>query len=258
MQTARIKDIIQETKNIKTIRLDIDMPSQPGQFVMLWVPGMDEKPISISYPGESLGLTILKKGATTTKIHNMKKGDILGIRGPIGRGFKITGKKIAVIGGGVGMAPLTPLVESAIEKGCAVSVIIGSLTECEVLFQERLKKAGAKVYVCTDDGTCGFKGFCTEMYRKLLEKETFDAAYTCGPEIMMMKILQLSKEHNVPTQGSMERYFKCGIGVCGQCVVDDSGLRVCKEGPTFRDVDLEKIKDFGKYFRDASGKKIYW
>ncbi len=258
MQTARIKEIVQETKNIKTFRLDMDMPTRPGRFAMVWVPGMDEKPISVSYPGEPLGFTVLKKGATTTKMHNMKVGDLLGVRGPLGRGFKIRGEKLVVIGGGVGMAPLSPLVEVAIDRGKEVTVIIGSLTECEVLFHDRLEKTGAEVLVCTDDGTCGFKGFCTEMYKEVLGKKSFDACYTCGPEIMMMKVLQLSKQYNVPTQVSMERYFKCGIGICGQCAVDDSGLRVCKEGPTFRDVEVENIKDFGKYFRDASGKKIYW
>ncbi|MFQ5976138.1 MAG: dihydroorotate dehydrogenase electron transfer subunit [Candidatus Hydrothermarchaeales archaeon] len=258
MQTGRVKEIVQESRSIKTFRLDMDMPAMPGQFAMVWVPGMDEKPISISYPGESVGFTVLKKGATTTKMHNMKEGDILGVRGPLGRGFKVTGEKIAVIGGGVGMAPLTPLVERAIDKGIEATVIIGSLTECEILFHDRLEKAGAEVHVCTDDGTCGFKGFCTDKFKEVLEKKTFDACYTCGPEIMMIKILHLAKENNIPAQVSMERYFKCGIGICGQCVVDDSGLRVCKEGPTFRDVEVENTKDFGKYFRDASGKRIYW
>ncbi|MFQ5887729.1 MAG: dihydroorotate dehydrogenase electron transfer subunit [Candidatus Hydrothermarchaeales archaeon] len=258
IQTARIKEIVQETKNIKTFRLDMDMPARPGQFAMVWVLGMDEKPLSISYPGESVGFTVLKKGATTTKMHNMKGGEILGVRGPLGRGFKVTGEKIVVIGGGVGMAPLAPFVELAIDKGKEVTVIIGSLTECEILFQDRLEKTGAEVIVCTDDGSCGFKGFCTDMFKEVLEKRTFDACYTCGPEIMMMKVLQHAKANNIPTQVSMERYFKCGIGICGQCAVDDSGLRVCKEGPTFRDIEVENIKDFGKYFRDASGKKIYW
>lgn len=258
IQTAYLKKIVKETKNIKTFRLDLDMPALPGQFAMLWVPGMDEKPISISYVGESVGFTILRKGATTTKLHEMKGGELLGVRGPLGRGFKISGEKLVMIGGGVGMAPIAPLVERAIEKGREATVIIGALTESEILFGDRLERAGAEVIRCTDDGSCGFKGFCTEAFKQTLEERTFDECFTCGPEIMMVKVLELTKKYKIPTQVSLERYFKCGIGICGHCVVDGSGLRVCKEGPIFRDVEIEGVRDFGRYYRDASGKKIFW
>lgn len=258
VHTVEIKEIIMETKNIKTFRLDLDLPARPAQYVMLWVPGYDEKPLSISYPGKDVGITVLKKGPTTKRLHEMKPGDLLGVRGPFGRSFKVTGKKIIVVGGGVGMAPIAPLVDKAVEKGSDITVIGGAVTKAELLFMERVEDAGAKLIITTDDGTCGRKCFTTHALEEELAAEKYDECFTCGPEIMMLKVLETAKKHNVPTQVSMERYFKCGIGICGVCVVDDGGLRVCKEGPNFRDVEIEKFKDFGKYARDASGKKVYW
>jgi dihydroorotate dehydrogenase electron transfer subunit len=145
MQTVEIKEIVKETKNIKTFRLDLDLPALPGQYVMLWVPGYDEKPLSISYPGKDMGLTILKKGTTTTRLHEMKVGDVVGVRGPFGRALKISGKKMISVGGGVGMAPLAPLVEKAISKGAEATVIVGAVTRRELLFVDRVEEAGAKV-----------------------------------------------------------------------------------------------------------------
>ncbi|MFQ5801190.1 MAG: dihydroorotate dehydrogenase electron transfer subunit [Candidatus Hydrothermarchaeales archaeon] len=258
MYTVKIKKVINETKNIKTFRLDLDLPTLPGQYVMLWVPGYDEKPLSVSYPGRNMGITVLKKGVTTTHLHDMKAGDIVGVRGPFGRAFKISGKELIAVGGGVGMAPIAPLAERAIEQGKEITVIVGAVTKSELLFVDRLEKAGAKIIITTDDGTCGKKCFTTNALEEELGNGKYDECFTCGPEIMMVKVLEIGKRHDLPTQVSMERYFKCGIGICGHCVMDDGGLRVCKEGPNFRDVEVEKFKDFGRYTRDASGKKIYW
>jgi dihydroorotate dehydrogenase electron transfer subunit len=135
---------------------------------------------------------------------------------------------------------------------------VGAVTRRELLFVDRVEEAGAKVIITTDDGTCGIKCFTTHALEDELNAERYDECFTCGPEVMMYKVLEIAKKHGVPTQVSMERYFKCGIGLCGACVMDDGGLRVCKEGPNFRDIEIEKFKDFGKYSRDASGKKIFW
>jgi dihydroorotate dehydrogenase electron transfer subunit len=258
LKTVEIKEVIKETKNIKTFRLDLDLPARPGHYVMLWVPGYDEKPLSISYPGKDVGLTVLRKGTTTARLHEMKPGNVVGVRGPFGRPFKITGKRIIAVGGGVGMAPTAPLVESAIARGSEVTVIGGAVTKRELLFMDRVEKAGAKLIITTDDGTCGKKCFTTHALEEELERKKYDECFTCGPEIMMLKVFEIAKKHNINTQISMERYFKCGIGICGACVLDEDGFRVCKEGPNFRDVEIEKFKDFGKYSRDASGKKVYW
>lgn len=235
----------------------MEIDAIPGQFVMVWIPDVEEKPISLSYARGSLGITVLAQGPFTNKLHELKVGDIVGIRGPLGRGFKISGEKILIVGGGVGMAPLAPLAEEAIAQGKKVTAVVGALTKSELLFVDRMEKAGARVLISTDDGTAGTKGFTTDVMRELLKKETFDQCYTCGPEIMMYKVFQQAKENKIPIEVSLERYIKCGIGICGQCVIDDSGLRVCKEGPTFRDVEIE-TGEFGKYKRNAAGIKVYF
>jgi dihydroorotate dehydrogenase electron transfer subunit len=78
---------------------------------------------------------------------------------------------------------------------------------------------------------------------------------TCGPEIMMKKIADLADYHKIPAQFSLERYMKCGVGICGQCCVDNVGWRICKEGPVFWDDEVKLITEFGKYHRDAAGRK---
>lgn len=258
MQVVEIKEIRKETRRIKTFILDLDVNAIPGQFVMVWIPDVNEKPMSISFARGDLGITVLEVGEFTRKLHNMKEGEKIGIRGPMGRGYKVYGKKLVIVGGGVGMAPVTPLGEEALREGREVTVIAGALTKSELLFAQRLKEAGARVLVATDDGTQGHKGYTTEVLAELLEKESFDQAFTCGPEIMMYKVLNLCREKKIPTQLSMERYFKCGIGICGQCVLDGTGLRVCKEGPVFRDREIIKSVEFGKYKRDAAGTKVFY
>lgn len=257
MEITKIKEIAEEAEGIKTFRTELEVDAIPGQFVMVWIPGVEEKPMSLSYVTGNLGITVLARGPFTDRLHEMGAGELLGIRGPYGRGFKIEGDKLLVVGGGVGMPPLAALAEKALQAEKDVTVTIGAQTKSALLFVDRLKNAGAKVLTCTDDGTCGNKGYPTDILEGLLKKETFDQCYTCGPEIMMHKVMQMTKELKIPTQLSIERYIKCGIGICSHCVIDDAGLIVCKEGPVFTDKDLENT-EFGKYARDASGKRIYF
>ncbi len=258
MQIAEIKKVVKETQRIKTFILDLDVSAIPGQFVMVWLPDIDEKPMSVSYTKGDLGITVLELGDFTRRLCELKVGDKVGIRGPMGRGFKIYGDRLLLVGGGVGMAPLAPLAEEALKDGKEVTAIVGAITAKELLFVERLKKAGARVLISTDDGTAGHKGFTTDVLQELLEEESFDQCFTCGPEIMMSKVLKITEEKKIPTQASLHRYFKCGIGICGHCVLDGTGLRVCKEGPTFRDKELRKSHEFGRYWRNAAGQKIYF
>ncbi len=260
LNVTKIREIIKETRRIKTFILDMKIKAQPGQFAMVWLPEVDEKPMALSYIDGYVGITVLKLGEFTKKLHEAKVGDIIGIRAPLGRGFKLReeDKRILIVGGGIGVAPLAPLAERAVEEGKEVTAIIGAVTKSELLFVDRFKKIGAKVYITTDDGTAGIKGFTTDAMKDLLKKETFDACYICGPEIMMVKALELAKAKNIPSQVSLHRYFKCGIGICGACVLDGCGYRVCKEGPTFWDFEIEKCTEFGSYWRNAAGVKVYF
>ena len=251
---VKIQTTKKETLNIKTIKFEYPEKIEPGQFFMIWIPGVDEIPMSASYiDGKIKGITFKNVGEATNKLFSLKKGDKIGIRGPYGNGFKIDGKRILFVGGGTGIATIAPTVEKAISKNIKSDVILGVKNKNELFFEKRLKDTNAKIHISTDDGSKGYKGYASDLAIALLVTGKFTSVLTCGPEIMMKQLLGSSE--GLPFQASLERYMKCGIGICGNCCIG-KGLRVCKEGPVFDGDKLNKIQDFGLYKRDASGSKI--
>lgn len=249
---ARVREVVKENARVSSIMLDLELKAVPGQFVMVWLPGENEKPFSLSFCGpQGIGVTVAAVGPFSKKLQELKAGDSVGVRGPFGKGFKLEGEKVAVVGGGCGSAPLGFLVEELAKSGRKVVFINGAKTRDELFFTERAKSAGAEIIVCTDDGSEGRKGFVTDALSSLLEKEEIDCVFTCGPEVMMKRIVMLCAEKGVNCQASLERFMKCGFGVCGQCAVD--GLLVCRDGPVFPLNKLVKLKEFGGARRDACG-----
>jgi len=251
-------------KSIKVKVPEIAELAQPGQFIMMWLYGVDEKPMGIASCDKKSGLlefAVAKIGPTTNAFHKLKKGDLLGIRGPFGKGFTLSGKSIAVIGGGTGIAPTKYFTEFALSKGVKTTLFHGARTKNELAFREyfeELEKKNKKFFYrpSTDDGTYGFCGFATECSEDSKSKEEFDQYYTCGPELMMFAAWKQAVAHKQPIQACLaDRYFKCAIGLCGQCTVDPVGLRLCIDGPVFDQDQLKEITDFGKYARDKFGKK---
>lgn len=261
--TLPIKEIKDEVKDIKTFYFDFELKSKPGQFVMLWIPDVDQKPFSIGYDnGKKFGLTIFKRGRATEKLFEMKAGDKVGISGPYGTNFSVKDNThYIIVAGGYGSAPLAFLAEKLQKKeNVTIDFCIGSRNKDLLLFEERLKKLkNINLHIATDDGSQGHHGFVTDLLPSLLEKETKQnkLTVTCGPEIMEKKVLEACNEYNIDCEISLERYMKCGIGVCGQCCVDPLGICMCKEGPVLSRELVNKITEFGKYHRDKSGKKIY-
>ena len=251
---VEIIEEIKENKNVKTFKFNFPVKTIPGQFFMVWIPDIDEVPMSVSYiNGNIKGITFKRVGEATNALFNYKIGDKIGIRGPYGNGFKIKGKKILFVAGGTGIAMILPAVENVINKNILSTVIIGVKNKDELFFVERLRNLGTELYISTDNGSEGHKGYASDLSKKIIEKSNFDLILTCGPEIMMKKLFDISK--NIPFEASLERFMKCGIGICGQCCVGN-GLRVCKEGPIFDKKTLTHIDDFGKFKRDSSGRKI--
>jgi len=243
-----------ENKDVKTFTFEYPKRIIPGQFFMIWIPGVDEIPMSVSYIEKDIkGITFRKVGEATNALFDLGRGDKIGIRGPYGNGFKINGKRILFVGGGTGVAMLAPAVEEARINNISSTIIIGVKNSSELFFEDRFKKCGAEIHISTDDGSKGYNGFSTDLADELLNKEKFTSVLTCGPEIMMKNLLDRCK--NISFQASLERYMKCGVGVCSQCCIGE-GLRVCVEGPVFDGKTLKNIEDFGVYKRDASGKKI--
>ncbi|MFH1432047.1 MAG: dihydroorotate dehydrogenase electron transfer subunit [archaeon] len=257
---VKILDIIEESHNTKTFILEKEMKAKPGQFVMVWVPRIDEKPFTVTQNGMRMAISVRKVGKATEAMHRMKKGDILGIRGPYGNGtFDLKNKKrIILVGGGCGTLPLALLLEEAVKNKTKVDAIIGADTKKNLLFTDRFRKSGAHVTITTDDGTEGTKGFVTVALEEKLKTIKYDAIYTCGPEIMMSFVLKLGLKYGVEVQASLEHWMKCGFGVCGQCALDPSGLCVCKDGPVFSTDVLKNIVGFGSTTRNKSGTIVEW
>jgi dihydroorotate dehydrogenase electron transfer subunit len=248
-----IKAIRQETENIKTFTFDYELGAHPGQFVMLWIPRIDQIPISVSRQyNNSFDLTVHRIGRSTKLLFDIKKGDKVGISGPYGKGFNISsGSKIILVGGGCGSAPMRFLADEALRNNCEITFITGAKTINDVLFKNEFKET----CIATDDGSGGLKGFTTEILESEINNKKIDKVYTCGPEIMMKKIVDICIEKGIECEASLERYMKCGFGICGQCSVDPEGICICKEGPVFSGEELKKISEFGHYHRDKAGLK---
>ncbi len=255
---SRILTEIRETPNIKTITFHHPQPINPGQFYMIWIPGVDEIPMSVSMikPKEK-GITFRKVGEATDALFQKKSKDLIGIRGPYGNGFSLAGKKILFVAGGTGMAMIAPAVEQVLQEQKQVTVIIGAKTKEELFFLNRIQNTKANIHITTDDGSKGTKGLATTKAEDLIQSGLFDAVYTCGPEPMMKYLYQMCENKDIIFEASLERYMKCGVGICGQCVIG-KGLRVCVEGPVFPKSVLSNISDFGVFTRDASGAKKYF
>ena len=272
LKVAPIKSIKELTPKdsripVKAITLsipEIASKAQPGQFAMMWLYSVDEKPMGFAgCKNGEVTFAVAKIGQATSKIHDLQEGALLGIRGPYGKGFNLQGKKIAIMGGGTGIAPTKFLVEKALEKGIEVTLFHGARTANELAFIDHFEKLGSKnkkfLYnPSTDDGSLGFCGFSTHCFQDLLDTgEEYDFLYSCGPELMMYNAWKIAKKKNISFEACLaDRYFKCAIGLCGQCTVDPTGLRLCIDGPVFNGKQLEKITDFGKFARDKYGRKI--
>lgn len=259
---VKIRRVVEETPSIKTLYFDYPPAKRaiPGQFVMVNVIGVDEIPMSLSSVGsEKTSITVRRVNQATSRVHELSDGDPIGVRGPYGRGFVgVTKGSVMVVGGGVGMAPLLPLIyQLGRKRTVRVNVAIGSRTKEELLFLEGVRRAvgkRGKVLLATDDGSCGAKGFVTTLTEKLL-KGKIDMVYTCGPERMMRGLYDQCKRFGVPLQASLERYMRCSVGLCGSCVVGP--YRVCTDGPVFTNEQLKEVEnEFGQFRRDACGRRV--
>jgi dihydroorotate dehydrogenase electron transfer subunit len=252
---ALITRIVEESPSIKTFFFDVSFDSAiAGQFVMVWVRGFDEIPMTLSYKN---AITVQKVGDATSRLFELGEGDSVGIRGPFGKGFTLPEKddRILVVAGGVGAAPLAPLAEYAEGAGAEVTTILGAQNADELVFKNRFSAAGT-LHITTDDGSEGRKGFVTDALSEL-DISGYDRIYTCGPEVMMARVFDILRDAGALDRAefSLHRYFKCGIGVCGSCCMDPSALRVCKDGPVFNGMQLVG-SEFGKYKRSASGQRV--
>lgn len=250
----KIKKVKDENPNMKTFTFSGDLGAKPGQFVMVWIPGIDQKPFGISRQTKNeFDVSVLVRGKFTKAMFKLKAGDKCGISGPFGTHFSLVkNKKVAVVGGGCGMAPLGFLIDELKKNKCKVSIFNGARSADNVLFVDRFKDS----QFCTGDATLGHEGYATDLLEEQIGKLKPAIVYSCGPEMMMQAVCNICSENKVPCEVSMERYMKCGFGVCGQCVMDPLGIRMCTDGPVISCELTKKLAEFGKYYRDKSGKKV--
>jgi dihydroorotate dehydrogenase electron transfer subunit len=214
-----------------TIELDLRLEARPGQFVMVWLPGVDEKPFSL-VDDDPATLTVVRVGPFTERMQRLRPGGQVYLRGPLGNGFSLAGERPLLVGGGCGAAPLAFLAKLLRGAGLPVTVALGAQTGRELLLEERFAGLGASLLVTTEDGSAGEQGLVTEAAVRRLAAGQHDQVYACGPEPMLARVVELCRTYSVPGELSWEAYMRCGIGVCGSCDRGD-GLLVCRDGPVF-------------------------
>ena len=247
---VRIVGIIDDSHDTKTFEFQWEEKASPGQFIMVWAPGMEEVPMSLSKTDRIKSITIKKIGKDTQKLHALSLGDTIRIRGPYGKGFDLKkSKKMLLVGGGVGTASVIPAV-----KETGADMIIAAKTGGDIVMDEVAGKYAKNLWIATDDGSRGFHGNAVQLMREKVQENNYDMVLACGPEIMQYNMYKACVELNIDCQLSLERHMKCGAGVCGSCVMDE--MRVCKDGPVFTKEQISKMTDFGKLKRDECGRSV--
>ena len=231
----------------------------PGQFVEVRVDGSPStflrRPISINFVDRELNelwLLVATVGDGTRKLADLKAGDTLNCLLPLGNGFTAAkqGEKVLLIGGGVGVAPLLYMGAEMRDKGIEPTFLLGARTAKDLLLLDIFKRYG-RVFVTTEDGSEGEKGFVTN--HSILQNERFDRISTCGPTPMMKAVARFAKEKGIDCEASLENLMACGLGACLCCVEkvktsldqttpdpsysggesQTTNVCVCKDGPVF-------------------------
>ena len=262
---ATIVETVDETANIKTFRVRLDdkaaMKSfsfMPGQVGQLSVFGVGESTFVInSSPTrmEYLQFSVLKTGEVTTKLHQLKAGDRIGVRAPLGNWFdveRMRGKNILFVGGGIGMAPLRTLLIYMLDNRNdfgKITLLYGGRSPGDMAFQEDLKdwisREDMKTVLTIDNPADGWPhevGLIPNVLKEMGPSADNCLAVTCGPPIMIKFTIQALKELEFPDESiitTLERRMKCGVGLCGRCNIGNK--YVCVDGPVFTWAELKAL-----------------
>jgi len=261
LRTTRITSIETESPTVKifTFKDETCAEAKPGQFLMLWVPKVDEIPLSILDVEDdgTVSVAVKEVGDATRALHKMKVGEVIGVRGPFGNSFALRKGKILMVGGGTGVVPLLFVAKKLSSKASKLTFVFGAKTKEELILIDRVNKIceSKSIIVTTEDGSYGLKSLATTPLDSLLAKEKFDAVYACGPEAMLRKVFDLTEKYRIALQVSLERLMRCAIGLCGSCVIGK--YRVCRDGPVFATEQLRSVKsEFGVSRMDFTGKRV--
>jgi NAD(P)H-flavin reductase len=244
-------------ENDDTFTLTLDLGGEmsgfrfsPGQFNMVYVYGLGEAAVSISSDParpQLLDHTIHRVGLVTTSLAHKKRGDVIGIRGPFGSAWPVDvarGKDVCIASGGIGLAPLRPVLYTILKERSAygrVILLYGGRSPLDLLYRVELEKWAneydVEVLVTVDRGDSSWKGHIgvvTSLFQYIKLDARATVAYVCGPEIMMKYTVDELERRGVPTEQvflSMERNMKCAVGFCGHCQMGPTFI--CKDGPVY-------------------------
>jgi dihydroorotate dehydrogenase electron transfer subunit len=241
--------IVKENKSLNTdycllklTRNELIPEILPGQFVQVEIKNSPttflRRPISVHFIDKKrneMWLLIQLIGDGTRKLAEISTGEKLNLIFPLGNCFSVPdadAKKLLLIGGGVGIAPLLYLGAELNEKGFQPDFLLGARTENDLLQLEEFRKYG-EVYITTENGNLGEKGFVTN--HSILQQRNVDFIYSCGPKPMMIAVARYAQQNQIPCEVSLENRMACGIGACLCCVekTKNGNTCVCTEGPVF-------------------------
>jgi anaerobic sulfite reductase subunit B len=255
---AKILMIKRESQDCFLIRIDLKAKYEPGQFFQVSLPGIGEAPISVaSYSEDFLDLNIREVGNVTNALAKLKKGDMLHVRGPHGKGYpmeKLFGKNLIIVGGGSGVAPLKGIL-AHIDKHRGdfgdVSLFFGFRTPEDILFRDEMKQWRKKYQLNLSVDKNPKKAriscdvcFITQLVEKAKLNPENKAVFVCGPPIMMKITIDILKNKGFSEDQiyvSTERLMKCALGVCGHCMIH--GKYTCLDGPVFRYDEISQYKN---------------
>jgi dihydroorotate dehydrogenase electron transfer subunit len=253
-QETQIQDIKSLTGDIYLLRFSSPLLASqalPGQFLMVrpskFLEPLLPRPFSIHrVRGNQIELLFKIVGQGTRRLAELRPGDFLEVRGPLGKGFSFTpGQEPLLVAGGMGVAPLLFLAETwkrSQKKGLMnkPKLFIGAKTQKELLCLKEFEQAGVEIWAATEDGSLGEKGLVTALLKKKLQKPTANQVlFVCGPNPMLKAVGSWAVQKGIPCQLSLERRMACGLGACLGCVVarkENTGfiyVNVCQEGPVF-------------------------
>ncbi len=255
LHPVTVKKVIWETDDTFTLQIDLGALGStfnflPGQFNMLYVFGLGEAAISISSDASQTGTlahTIHRVGTVTSGLAQMKRGDVIGLRGPFGTGWPIAaarGKDVCIVAGGIGLAPLRPVMYAMLRERTAFERIIllyGARSPLDILYRVELeewaKEHNVEVLVTVDRGDSSWKGYIgvvTTLFSYIKLDARATVGYLCGPETMMKYTIDEMGRRGLAEDQitlSMERNMKCAVGFCGHCQYGPEFI--CKDGPVF-------------------------
>jgi dihydroorotate dehydrogenase electron transfer subunit len=240
---VKVKDNKKLTETVRALTVEaksLARRAAPGQFVHIrcGAEHLLRRPISIcDVNGDTVSLVVEVRGAGTEWLARREPGDMLDILGPLGNGFDTGGRRLLLVGGGIGVPPLLFAAKKATGEKRA---ILGFQTRRRILLEEEFKNACDEVFITTDDGSAGEQGLVTAPLKRLLDRGAADSVLACGPRPMLRAVAELASQYGVPCQVSMEERMGCGIGACLVCACQtrEGGelhmRHVCKDGPVFQ------------------------